>query len=111
MIEEKKYYRIKDIAEFIDEAPSTLRYWESEFKELRPKRGEKGRRLYTSEDLETIRKIKFLLRTKGMHISAAKEQLQNNSKNVSTKSSAIALLEEARIDLENLLKNLVKTRN
>ena len=109
-MEEKKFYRIKDISEFVDEAPSTLRYWESEFKELKPRRGEKGRRLYTTTDLDTIRKIKFLLRTKGMHISAAKEQLHKNHKNISTKSAVITDLEEVKKELTELLKSLNKTR-
>lgn len=107
-MEGKLYYRIKDIAEFVDEAPSTLRYWEQEFEELRPKRGGKGTRLYTSQDLETIRKIKFLLRTKGMHISAAKEQLHRNNKNVTTKASALSTLEELKKELELLLQSLSK---
>ena len=109
-MEEKRYYRIKDISEFIGESASTLRYWESEFKELSPKRGGKGRRLYTSDDLETLKVIKFLLRTKGMHISAAKEQLQTNRKNVGTRSQALEELETVRADLKLLLDSLTKIK-
>lgn len=107
-LQEKSFYRIKDIAEFVGENTSTLRYWESEFDELKPKRGGKGRRLYTAKDLDTIRKIQFLLRTKGMHIAAAKEQLRNNNKNVSTRSEALAELEKLKEELEILLKSLSK---
>lgn len=109
-MEEKRFFRIKDIAEFVDENPSTLRYWEQEFDELKPKRGGKGRRLYTSADLETIRKIKFLLRTKGMHIAAAKEQLRKNNKNISTRSLALTELEELRDELNLLLKSMSKLK-
>lgn len=109
-MEEKSYYRISDIAEFVGENASTLRYWEQEFDELRPKRGGKGRRLYTPKDLDTIRKIKFLLRTKGMHISAAKEQLRKNNRNVSTRAEAIEELEKVRDDLKILLKSLTKIK-
>lgn len=107
-MEEKRYYRIKDIAEFIEETPSTLRYWESEFEVLKPKRGSKGRRLYTQKDLDTLRKIKFLLRTKGMHINTAKEQLKNNFANVSTRTQALTELEKVKEELEILLKSLSK---
>lgn len=107
-MEEKRYYRIKDIAEFVGENPSTLRYWESEFDILKPKRGGKGRRLYTSTDLDNIRKIQFLLRTKGMHISTAKEQLRNNYRNVSTRSEALDELKKAKEELEQMLKSLSK---
>lgn len=107
-MEEKMYYGIKDVSEFVGEAPSTLRYWETEFPELKPRRTEKGRRIYTPADLETIRKIKFLLRTKGMHVEAAREQLRRNNKNISTRAKALTELEEVKKGLEQLLKALTK---
>lgn len=109
-MENKLFYSIKDVSEFIGEAPSTLRYWESEFKELQPTRTPKGRRLYSPGDLDTIRKIKFLLRTKGMHIDAAKEQLRKNNKNISTRSLALTELESLREELSLLLKSLNKIK-
>lgn len=109
-MEEKLFYNIKDVAEFVGESPSTLRYWEGEFNELNPIRTPKGRRQYTPQNIETIRKIKFLLRTKGMHIDAAKEQLRRNNKNISTRSEAIAQLEELQKQLELLLKSLNKIK-
>ena len=110
-MEEKSYYSIKDISEFVEESPSTLRYWETEFDELKPKRGLKGRRKYTPADLETIRIIKYLLRTKGMHISIAKQQLKSNHKNLSTRSQALTELTNVKEGLELLLQSLSKTRN
>lgn len=107
-MEGKTYYRIKDIAEFTGESQSTLRFWEKEFNVLAPKRGGKGRRLYTAGDLETIKKIQFLLRDKGMHISAAKEQLKSNLKNISTKAEALNTLEKLREELVMLHKSLSK---
>ena len=107
-MEEKSYYRIKDVTEFIGENASTLRYWESEFKELKPKRSGTGRRFYTSEDIELLRIIKYLLRTKGMHISMAKEQLSKNRKNLGMRAGAIAELEEVKKELELLLSSLNK---
>ena len=107
-MEEKIYYKIKDVAEFVEEQPSTIRYWESVFSQLKPMRGGKGTRLYSSQDIDTIRKIKFLLRTKGMHISAAREQLKKNFKNISTRARAVQELLELKADLEILLKSLTK---
>lgn len=107
-MEAKSYYTINDISEFVDENPSTLRFWEKEFDELKPERASRGRRLYTPEDLETIRKIKFLLRTKGMHISAAKEQLRKNKQNISTRTEALNELETLKRELESLLSALKK---
>lgn len=105
-MEEKLYYSIKDVSEFVAEEPSTLRYWETVFEDLTPKRGASGRRLYTSKDIDTLRKIKFLLRDKGMHIAAAREQLRVNFRNVSTKTQALEELEKLREELELLLQSL-----
>lgn len=102
----KLYYSIKEVAEFVGEEPSTLRYWETEFRELAPRRSGGGRRQYTSADIETIRIIRYLLRTKGMHISLAKEQLRTNRKNLSTKTSALEELTAVKASLEHLLSSL-----
>lgn len=109
VMEEKIYYRIKDVVEFTGENASTLRYWEAEFNELSPKRGAKGTRLYTSKDIETVKIIQFLLRTKGMHLTAAKEQMARNHKNISKKVSALEELVKVKEELELLLKSLSKS--
>ena len=109
-MEEKLYYTIKDISDFTGENASTLRYWEMEFPELSPSRTIKGRRQYTPKDLETIRKIQFLLRTRGMHITAAKEQLRKNNKIVTTRAEVLAELESLKSELEGLLKALSKRK-
>lgn len=107
-MEEKSYYRIKDVCEFIGENASTVRYWESEFQELAPKRTLAGRRQYTSKDIETLRIIKYLLRTKGMHISLAKEQLRSNRRNLGTRANALEELTKVKEELELLLQSLSK---
>ena len=54
-----------------------LRYWEKEFKEIRPKKIN-NRRYYSSEQVEIIKMIKFLLKNKGMTISGVRSQLKLN---------------------------------
>lgn len=109
-MEGKTYYKIKEVTEIVGENASTLRFWENEFKDLTPKRNVTGRRYYTAEDIELIRIIKYLLRTKGMHISTAKEQLRTNRKNLGMRAGAIAELEEVKKELELLLTNMNKLR-
>ena len=58
-----------------------LRYWEREFKEIKPKKIN-NRRYYTSHQVETIRMIKFLLKNKGMTISGVKNLLDFNTNNL-----------------------------
>ena len=110
-MEKKSYYKINDVTEFTGETPSTLRYWENKFPELKPLRGGNGRRYYSASDIDVIRKIQFLIRTKGMHITAAKEQLHKNNKNISTRSSALQELYNVKEGLENLLQSLTKVKN
>jgi len=56
---------------------STLRYWETKFKQIRPKKI-MNRRYYTQEQVEIIKMIKFLLKNKGMTISGVKNILNTN---------------------------------
>ncbi|MCH5213773.1 MAG: MerR family transcriptional regulator [Muribaculaceae bacterium] len=107
-MEGKLYYTIKEISEFTGENASTLRFWENEFKELSPKRTASGRRQYTEKDIDTISIIQYLLRTKGMHLAAAKEQLRTNRQNISFRMKALEKLEDVRERLELLRQALNK---
>lgn len=69
---DKLYYKISDVADIIGEPQSTLRFWEREFTTLRPKRSERGTRLYTPKDIEKLRLIRYLIKDKGLKIEAAK---------------------------------------
>ncbi len=105
---DKKYYKIKDVADFVGVTQSTLRFWEKEFPEISPMRSPKGIRYYTPKDIETLRIIYFLLREKGMKIEAAKYQISVNRKNLSKRLEIIENLENIRDDLQNLLASLNK---
>lgn len=104
--EEKKYYRIKDVAEFLGENQSTLRFWEKEFPQIKPMRNQGGQRYYTKNDLENLKIIKFLLRTKHLKIEAAKSQLRSNSKNISNRIKIIEELTEIKNTLLGMEKAL-----
>ena len=56
----------------------TLRYWEKEFKQLRPKNLNSKRRYYREKDIEILKKIVFLLKDKGMTIAGARRILNEN---------------------------------
>lgn len=102
----KSFYKIGEASEIIGVPPTTIRYWEKEFPEIKPKRSDGNRRYFTPSDLETLEIIHFLLHIKGLKIEAAKEQLRHNKKNISKKIKIIEKLETVRDDLENLLKSL-----
>lgn len=74
---EKLYYSIKEVATMVGVSESTLRYWETEFVQLRPSRTPGGRRRYTKEDIENVKQILYLLSDQKMHVDGAKYRLQS----------------------------------
>ena len=104
---EKKYYKIKEVAELLNIPQSTLRYWEKEFPQVKPIRTKSGQRFYSPQDIETLKIIKFLLRTKRLKIEAAKDQLRSSHKNISNRVKIIEELQEIKdslLRLETALK-------
>jgi DNA-binding transcriptional MerR regulator len=75
---EKLFYQIGEVAEMFSEPVSTIRFWEKEFDILRPKKNNKGNRLFMEEDLKNLKLIHYLLRERGMTLDGAKKYLKNN---------------------------------
>ncbi len=75
---EKPYYQIGEVSEMFSEPVSTIRFWENEFEILRPKKNNKGNRLFMQEDIRNLKLIHHLLREKGMTIEGARKYLKNN---------------------------------
>jgi len=73
---EKIYYSISEVAKILGLKSSVLRFWEKEFKELKPKRGKGGRRFYKERDILFLKKIKKLLYDEGLTIKGAKASLK-----------------------------------
>ena len=55
-----------------------LRFWEKEFPQLKPKLRAKGRRYYTADNVQLLKKIQYLLKDKGLTIKGAKKIIENN---------------------------------
>lgn len=73
---ERTYFTIAEAAERLDVRPHVLRYWETQFPMLRPKKGRSGSRMYRTRDLELLERIKTLLYEKGFTIKGAKRRLR-----------------------------------
>jgi DNA-binding transcriptional MerR regulator len=71
----KLYYRIGDVCRIIGVEPHVLRYWETEFPGLAPKKNKAGQRTYRPRDIEIILTIRRLLYEEGYTISGARKQL------------------------------------
>ncbi len=107
---DKKYYKIRDVAEVLGVNTSTLRYWEQEFPEIKVTRSATNIRYYRPEDIELLKIIHYLLKVKGLKMEAAKEQLKMNRKNMSNRVKVLETLTATRNDLEGILKALSKKK-
>ncbi len=73
---EKRFHKIREVAALAGVAPSVLRFWEGEFPEVRPKRTLSGQRVYRTEDVAVILRIKDLLYERGYTIPGARKLLK-----------------------------------
>jgi DNA-binding transcriptional MerR regulator len=77
---EKLYYRIGEVEALTGVPAYVLRYWESEFKLLRPKKNAAGQRLYRHRDLDLVKRIKTLLYDERLTLEGAKKRLLAESR-------------------------------
>ncbi|MDX5347086.1 MAG: MerR family transcriptional regulator [Hymenobacteraceae bacterium] len=103
---EKQYYSIGEVAAMFEVAPSLIRFWESEFEVLKPKKSKKGNRLFTKTDIENLRMVYHLVKERGFTIQGAREVLKNKSVQTKDKVEIIKSLEKVREFLVEVKKQL-----
>lgn len=82
-IPDKLYYKIGEVAKFTGVKTHVLRYWETEFKTIRPNKSRSNQRLYRRQDVELILRLKDLLYNQGFTIAGARKKLREKpAKNV-----------------------------
>jgi DNA-binding transcriptional MerR regulator len=72
----KLYYRIGEVSRLVGVAPHVLRYWESEFRSVRPQKSSHGQRVYSKKDVQKLLTIKELLKSQGFTIEGARKRLR-----------------------------------
>ena len=80
VIPDKLYFRIGEVARLLDLPPYVLRFWESEFPQLKPNKGGTGQRLYRKRDVEAVAEIRHLLYDEGYTIPGARQLLKERSR-------------------------------
>ena len=114
LIPDKVFFKIGEVAQITSLRPSVLRYWETEFQILKPKKSRSGQRLYTKNDLEKIHEIKKLLYSDKLTIAGAKKRLastlkrRDNGNTDSSKSPGymLELIKEVAVELRIIRKSL-----
>lgn len=105
-LQKKQYYSIGEVAEMFAVNSSLLRYWETEFSILNPRKNKKGDRFYRPADIENIHLIYDLLRRRKLTIDGAREYMKKN-KQSKEKFQTIQKLEEIKAffrEIQALLK-------
>ncbi len=103
---DKKYYKIREVSDLLGIPMSTLRFWESQFTIIKPKRTEKGTRLYSASDMEKIRLVNYLVKERGIKIDVAQEMIKHNHAGVSKRYETIQRLKAIRQELIGLMSSL-----
>ncbi|MBK8946408.1 MAG: MerR family transcriptional regulator [Ignavibacteriae bacterium] len=121
----KLYYSISEVSKLTDLEQYILRYWETEFEQLKPSKNRAGNRIYTNKDIKMILLIKHLLREEKYTIEGAKKILSDpselnkisteskNNSNQNTVPQEVVIQEQRDIkrDLEDLKNFLVDLRS
>ena len=100
--QDKKYYSINEVAELCKVKAHTLRFWEKEFKGLKPVTRKGNRRYYQNDDIQLIKQIHSLLYQEGMTIAGAKRNLKSSFQEQRKDGRIQNMLEE----LEGLLAEI-----
>src|SRR5882762_3305067 len=85
-IPDKLYFRIGEVSDLVGVEPYVLRYWETEFPSVGPKKSDTGHRMYRRKEVELLLKIKYLLYDKKFTIEGARQYLNSEAKMSKRKS-------------------------
>jgi DNA-binding transcriptional MerR regulator len=104
---EKRYSSITEVAKTLGVNASQLRYWEKEFALLRPRTNARGKRFYTTSDIQLIKEIHFLVKEEGRTLVGARKALKKrNEVQLSMQTSELPFSEMSKRDLLEKLKGL-----
>lgn len=110
----KPYFRIGEVAALVGVEPHVLRYWEREFRTIRPTKSTKGQRVYSRRDVETLMRVRELLYEEGFTIAGARKQLSGPEPSSGAAAADVharlrALLLTMRGEIESFLDELAGT--
>ena len=103
---DKLYYSIGEVAAHFGLNTSNLRYWEREFKQLKPKKNSSGKRKYSKEDIAVISTITHLVKNRGFTIDGAKKHLKEEGKSAVQKVEALEKLSYIKSELQKILRTM-----
>lgn len=103
---EKRYYSIGEVADQLQVNPSLLRFWETEFPFIHPKKNKKGERQYNRQDLDMLRLIYELVKEKGYTLQGARDFIKAKEHKVQQNAEIIVSLQKVKAFLTELRDRL-----
>ena len=100
----KLYYSISEVSAITGLKPHVLRYWETEFPQLQPKKNRAGNRIYTQADIDLVQRIQYLLKEERYTLDGARQVLERDA--ALAASGGPQPLLELRAFLEDVLRRL-----
>ncbi len=100
----RKYFSIGEVASLLKVNTSLIRFWESEFEFINPKKNKKGLRKYTNEDINKLKKIYSLLKEERFTIDGARKHLKKNKN--SSENNVVSKLEKLKNQLIEIKKKI-----
>lgn len=105
VIPEKLYFRIGEVADLCRLPAYVLRFWETEFPQLKPVKSSTGQRMYRHKDVENVLRIKKLLYEEGFTITGARQHLRMENKG-EKKQTPLPFPERSASDLKRIRQGL-----
>ena len=96
---EKLFYSISEVAKMFGINQSNLRFWEKEFKQLKPKRNDKGTRFYTPDDIQIIKQIIYLTTEQKLTLDGARRKLSQKKDTIAKQQEVVERLKVIRKEL------------
>jgi DNA-binding transcriptional MerR regulator len=106
VIPDKLYFRIGEVAQLCCLPAYVLRFWETEFPQLKPVKGSTGQRMYRHKDVENVLRIKKLLYEEGFTIAGARQHLRSENKG-DKKQAPLPFPERSAPDLKQIRQGLL----
>ena len=102
----KLYYTIGEVADMVEEEAHVLRYWETEFDRLRPRKNRAGKRVYTKDDIDVVFRIRHLLRDEKFTIDGARQALKKEKEDARAVPDHQKELHDIRSFLQKMLDRI-----
>lgn len=106
MSDAKLYYSIGEVAAIFNVNASLIRFWEKEFDMIKPKKNNKGNRLFTVQDIDNLKIIYHLVKERGFTLEGAKNKLKNNRKETIENVEIVQSLQQIKKFLLELKEEL-----